>query len=80
MVKVVVSSKKEAEKLKSDTDWEKVRALTEEEIHDAALSDPDAQPLTEEELEQFTPVIHKGGGVYEHNKSKSIKQRRSKKN
>jgi len=64
----------EAKKLKSDTDWEAVRALTEEEIHEAALSDPDAQPLTEEELEQFTPVVHKGGGVYGHNKNKSGKQ------
>jgi len=30
---------------RTDTDWEAVRALTEEEIHAAALSDPDAQPL-----------------------------------
>jgi len=30
---------------KTDTDWDAVHALTEEEIHAAALSDPDAQPL-----------------------------------
>lgn len=77
MVKVIISSKKEAEKLKSDTDWKKVRALTEKEIHDAALSDPDAQPLTEEKLKQFTPVAHKGSEVYGHDKNKSNKQRRS---
>lgn len=29
----------------SCTDWERVNALTEEEIHAAALADPDAQPL-----------------------------------
>jgi putative transcriptional regulator len=29
----------------TDTDWERVNAKTEEEIHAAALSDPDAQPL-----------------------------------
>jgi len=29
----------------TDTDWERVKALTEEEIHAAALADPDAQPL-----------------------------------
>ena len=29
----------------SGTDWERVNALTEEEIHAAALADPDAQPL-----------------------------------
>ena len=27
------------------TDWERVNAMTEEEIHSAALADPDAQPL-----------------------------------
>jgi len=28
-----------------DTDWDRVNAMTEEEIHAAALADPDAQPL-----------------------------------
>jgi putative transcriptional regulator len=31
--------------VKTSTDWEAVDALTEEEIHAAALADPDAQPL-----------------------------------
>jgi putative transcriptional regulator len=31
--------------LKTNTDWAGVRALTDEQIHAAALSDPDAQPL-----------------------------------
>jgi putative transcriptional regulator len=31
--------------LKTSTDWAKVAALTEEQIHAAALADPDAQPL-----------------------------------
>lgn len=31
--------------LKTDTDWAAVEALTPEQIHAAALSDPDAQPL-----------------------------------
>ena len=30
--------------------------MTEEEIHAAALSDPDAQPVTPEELKEFKPV------------------------
>ncbi len=30
---------------KGDTDWDAVGAMTDEEIHAAALSDPDAQPL-----------------------------------
>ena len=38
------------------TDWEWVRKMTDEEVEAAALSDPDAQPLTEEELAQgFRP-------------------------
>ena len=34
-------------------DWSKADALTEEEIMAAALSDPDAQPLTDDQLKQF---------------------------
>ena len=41
---------------KGKTDWEQVDTMTEEEIHAAALSDPDAQPVTSEELEEFKPV------------------------
>ncbi len=32
------------------TDWERVRAMTDEQVVAAALSDPDAQPLTPEQL------------------------------
>ena len=32
------------------TDWERVRAMTDEEVTAAALSDPDAQPMTAEQL------------------------------
>ena len=38
------------------TDWEKVNAMSDEEINAAALSDPDAQPLTNDELNQFQRV------------------------
>jgi putative transcriptional regulator len=31
--------------IETDTDWATVEALTDEEIHAAALSDPDAQPI-----------------------------------
>jgi putative transcriptional regulator len=38
------------------TDWERLRKMTDEEVEAAALSDPDAQPLTEEQLAQgFRP-------------------------
>jgi uncharacterized protein (DUF4415 family) len=33
---------------KSATDWEKLRNLSDEEIHAAAVDDPDAQPTDEE--------------------------------
>ncbi len=42
--------------LSDETDWERVRAMTEEEVEAAALSDPDNPPLTDEELRRFKPV------------------------
>jgi len=33
-----------------DTDWARLEAMTDEEVMAAALSDPDAQPLTAEQL------------------------------
>ena len=32
------------------TDWNRVRAMTDDEVTAAALADPDAQPLTEEDV------------------------------
>lgn len=42
--------------LADDTDWERIRAMTEEEIEANALSDPDNPPLTDEELARFHRV------------------------
>jgi putative transcriptional regulator len=42
---------------KTNFDWSRSDAMTDEEIHAAALSDPDAQPLTEEALKQMKPTI-----------------------
>ncbi|HEY5048412.1 MAG TPA: helix-turn-helix domain-containing protein [Rhizomicrobium sp.] len=36
-----------------ESDWARVDAMTDEEIHAAALSDPDAQPLTEADLKRM---------------------------
>lgn len=44
---------------KGRTDWRRVRRMTEEEIEVAARSDPDAQPLNDDELAQF----HRPGAV-----------------
>ena len=40
----------------TEDDYQKIREMTEEEVHAGALSDPDAQPLTDAELKQFKPV------------------------
>lgn len=40
----------------SEDDYKDMRNMTDEEVHEAALSDPDAQPLTEEQLEKLKPV------------------------
>ena len=48
--------KKNAKKASDTFDWSHADAMTEEEIHAAALADPDAQPLTEEQLARMKPV------------------------
>jgi putative transcriptional regulator len=42
--------------LEGNTDWQRLRDMTEEEVQAAALADPDAQPLTEERLAGMRPV------------------------
>jgi putative transcriptional regulator len=39
------------------TDWRRVDALSDQEIERAARSDPDARPLSDEELEEFQRVV-----------------------
>ena len=43
-------------KMQGKTDWEKVKAMTEEEIEENALSDPDSQPLSDDFWENATIV------------------------
>ena len=38
------------------TDWERVNNMTEEEIEQNALDDPDNPPLTDEELKYLKPL------------------------
>ena len=51
-------TKKSGRKSKaSDTfDWASFDAMTDEKVHEAALADPDAQPLTEAQLARMKPV------------------------
>jgi len=44
------------QKLDIYKDKETLEKLSEQELHEAALSDPDAQPLTEEQLKRFKRV------------------------
>jgi uncharacterized protein (DUF4415 family) len=39
------------------TDWERLRAMTEEEIEQNALEDPDNPPLTEDEIARLELVL-----------------------
>ena len=41
-----------------ETDWERVDKMTGEDPYEAAQSDPEAQPLTETELNRFRRVIY----------------------
>lgn len=38
------------------TDWQRLRAMSDEDAYTAALSDPDAQPLTAEQLARQRPL------------------------
>jgi len=42
--------------LAESTDWERLRAMTDDEVTAAALADPDAQPLTEARLANMKRV------------------------
>jgi hypothetical protein len=39
--------------LQGETDWKKVKAMTDEEIALAAIADPDCPLMTDEDLQQF---------------------------
>lgn len=55
---------KDGRVMKGSTDWERFDALTEEEVTAAALSDPDAQPLTGEQLRKFRRLPEVPGGTF----------------
>ncbi|MCZ6676121.1 MAG: BrnA antitoxin family protein [Candidatus Poribacteria bacterium] len=45
----------------TETDWERFDQMTDREVTLDALSDPDAPPLTDEELKRMKPVRWRGG-------------------
>ena len=52
------------EKMKSLTGWKEFDALTDEQVLAAAKSDPDAQPITEEEFKNFRRFPQVPGGNF----------------
>ena len=42
--------------MKTKHDWSRVDAMTEEQRHAAALTDPDAQPLTNADMDRMKPT------------------------
>lgn len=42
--------------MKTKHDWSHADAMTDEQVHAAALADPDTQPLTDERLAHMKPV------------------------
>ena len=42
--------------MKTKHNWSAANAMTDEQVHAAALADPDAQPLTEDRLAKMKPV------------------------
>ena len=58
--RITVVSRKQLAKMKDLTDWDRVRAMTEEKIERNALDDPDNPPWTEEEWARARVVWPQG--------------------
>lgn len=67
IVKVKISADK-AKSLVGNSDIKRFKALTDEQIREAAASDPDSVVTTENDLKEFTRAKHLGNGVYGHKK------------
>jgi putative transcriptional regulator len=55
---VQVLSDGSTQALKDDTDWKRLREMTEDEVQAAALADPDAQPHTDADFTKMKRVPH----------------------
>jgi len=53
---IVTYAADELKKMRSATDWDKIDAMTDEELTRAALSDPDNPPLDEEAVSRMRPA------------------------
>lgn len=55
---------KDGRVMEGATDWECLDAMTDEEVTAAALSDPDAPPLADEQLQRFRRLPEVPGGTF----------------
>ena len=68
VTKIASYTAEQAKALVGTSDVERVAALTDEEIREAAKNDPDSALPTAEELKEFKRVKPKGGGTYGYKK------------
>ncbi len=52
--------RKKGDAVDGDTDYERLKKMTEEEIEENAKTDPDAPLLTDEDLKKFKKIKQKG--------------------
>ncbi len=64
MAKVTITAEQAKRLAPTEDDWEAFDSLSPEQVHQAALEDPDAAPLTPEQLKRFRPVVKREQGVY----------------
>ena len=55
---------KDGRVMAGSTDWERLDAMTDEEVTAAALSDPDAPPLSDDQLRKFRRLPEAPGGTF----------------
>ncbi len=62
--KFVTYTQEQLRHLKGRSNFKRVDAFTDEELHANALSDPDNPPLTDAELKSMRRVVPRGNGFY----------------
>ena len=61
------------DKLKGQTDWERIRNLTDEEIKQAVADDPDAPPILDNDFFEEAEIV-----TYQNGKREVVEEKRNK--
>jgi hypothetical protein len=61
------------DKLKGQTDWERIRNLTDEEIEQAVADDPDAPPILDNDFFEEAEIV-----TYQNGKREVVEEKRNK--